>query len=88
MFNHSNFAIPKKWDNILRFFIVTPAMHYPHHDIDNRLMNLNFGNTLSIWDRIFNSYTDEHIIKFGTSDVPPGESKNFVAMLKLPFKNN
>lgn len=86
MFNHSNLAIPKKLDRFLRLFIVTPAMHYPHHDTSNRLMNLNYGNTLSIWDRIFNSYTDEDVIKFGTRDVAPGESKDFVAMLKLPFK--
>ena len=86
MFNHSNLAIPKSWDKFLRLFIVTPAMHYPHHDVDNRLMNLNYGNTLSVWDRLFGSYTDEDIIKFGTNDVAPEESKNFVALMKMPFK--
>ena len=86
MFNHSNLAIPKNIDKILRWFIVTPAMHYPHHDTSNRLMNMNYGNTLSIWDRLFNSYTDDEVNKFGTSDVAPEESKNFIALMKMPFK--
>lgn len=86
MFNHSNLALSKKLDQILRKLIVTPAMHYPHHDVSNRLMNLNYGNTLSVWDRIFGTYTNEDIKEFGTSDVAPEESSNFVAMLKLPFK--
>lgn len=88
MFNHSNLAIPKKWDKLLRLFIVTPDMHYPHHDVDNRLMNLNFGNTLSLWDRLFKSYTDEKIIKFGTRDVIDNDSNNYIKMLKLPFKKS
>lgn len=86
MFNHSNLAVPKKIDKFLRLFIVTPAMHYPHHDTSNRLMNMNYGNTLSLWDRLFKTYTKEEVKKFGTNDVAPEESKNFIALMKLPFK--
>lgn len=86
MFNHSNIKISQKFDTFLRLFIVTPEMHFPHHDTDNRLMNLNYGNTLSIWDRLFRTYTTEPIKQFGTTDVAPDESKDFFKLMKMPFK--
>ncbi len=56
LFSHSNFRIPLKLDYLLRWLIVTPDMHRIHHSIDSKELNLNFGNILSIWDRIFKSY--------------------------------
>lgn len=56
LFNHSNLAIPRKTDQVLRKFIVTPDMHRVHHSTDIQEMHHNFGFNLSIWDRWFNSY--------------------------------
>ncbi|WP_419168251.1 sterol desaturase family protein [Halobacteriovorax sp.] len=58
MFNHSNIFIPKKIDNILRCFIVTPDMHRIHHSIKKNEHNSNFGFNLSIWDFIFKTYKE------------------------------
>lgn len=65
IFNHGNFVIPKQIDNVLRWFIVTPAMHYPHHSPNKKLTNQNFGNILSIWDRLLGTYTNESDKLFG-----------------------
>lgn len=59
LFNHSNLALPKKLDNLLRSIIVTPDMHRVHHSIYPNETNSNYGFNLSYWDRIFDSYIKE-----------------------------
>jgi sterol desaturase/sphingolipid hydroxylase (fatty acid hydroxylase superfamily) len=46
MFNHSNIYIPEGFDNVLRWFVVTPDMHRVHHSILTRETNSNFGFNL------------------------------------------
>lgn len=72
LFNHGNFRISPKLDKWLRWIIVTPAMHYPHHSPKKELTNMNFGNILSIWDRIFGTYTHKMDTVFGL-DFPKKE---------------
>ena len=59
MFNHANIALPAWFDGILRLFIVTPDMHRVHHSILRREHDSNYGFNLSIWDRLFGTYTAE-----------------------------
>ncbi|MEQ1652958.1 MAG: sterol desaturase family protein, partial [Hyphomicrobium sp.] len=57
MFNHANVALPQWLDRALRTFLVTPDMHRVHHSVIGRELNSNFGFNLSIWDRVFGTYT-------------------------------
>jgi len=57
MFNHSNVKLPLRFDRILRRFIVTPDMHRVHHSTRVSETNSNYGFSLSLWDRLFRSYT-------------------------------
>ena len=56
MFNHANIRLgaAERW---LRLAIVTPDMHRVHHSIYRDEHDTNFGFNLSIWDRIFGTYT-------------------------------
>lgn len=87
VFNHSNIKIPNKLDKILRLIIVTPAMHWPHHSPNKRYTNSNFGNFLSIWDRLFKTYTNYSNDTFGLDTLNKSESHSFKKLLLLPFKN-
>ena len=57
MFNHANLKLPIGLDRVLRQVIVTPDMHRVHHSIDRAEHDHNFGFMLSVWDRIFGTYT-------------------------------
>lgn len=57
MFNHANVALPAWLDRGLRTFLVTPDMHRVHHSVIGRELNSNYGFNLSIWDRLFGTYT-------------------------------
>lgn len=57
MFNHSNVKLPLGFDRLFRRFLVTPDMHRVHHSTIMAETNSNYGFSLSIWDRLFGSYT-------------------------------
>jgi sterol desaturase/sphingolipid hydroxylase (fatty acid hydroxylase superfamily) len=59
IFNHANWAIPPRVDRVLRWIIVTPDMHRVHHSVNRYEHDTNFGFCLSIWDRIFRTYTSD-----------------------------
>jgi sterol desaturase/sphingolipid hydroxylase (fatty acid hydroxylase superfamily) len=59
MFNHANIALPAWLDHALRLFIVTPDMHRVHHSVLRREHDSNFGFNLSLWDRLFRTYSAE-----------------------------
>ncbi len=49
-------------------YIVSPAQHQIHHSIDEKHFDKNFGSTLAVWDRLFNSWAGsktERVSKFG-----------------------
>ncbi len=66
LFHHSNISLPVKADKILRIFIVTPDMHRMHHSINPDEINSNYSSIISIWDRIFNTFT-----KWGNTKAMP-----------------
>lgn len=57
MFNHANLRLPASLDRWLRLFVVTPDMHRVHHSVDRAEHDTNFGFSISLWDRIFRTYT-------------------------------
>jgi sterol desaturase/sphingolipid hydroxylase (fatty acid hydroxylase superfamily) len=59
LFNHANLGLPAWLDRKLRWLIVTPDMHRVHHSVHRNEHDSNYGNTLSIWDRIFRTYIPE-----------------------------
>lgn len=56
MFNHANIALPLRLDKFIRTLVVTPDFHRVHHSVIGRETNSNYGFSLSIWDRLFNTY--------------------------------
>ena len=59
MFNHANMRLPLPVDRIVRLILVTPDMHRVHHSVHRHEADSNYGFALSIWDRLFGTYTDQ-----------------------------
>lgn len=91
MFNHSNISLPKGLEKRLRKLIVTPDMHRIHHSTVISEHNSNYGFALSIWDRLFHSYTeqpgtDQRKMGIGLNTFrEPGDCVSLPGMLLLPF---
>ena len=91
MFNHANFALPLWLDRIVRALVVTPDMHRVHHSIYRSEYDSNYGFNLSIWDRLFGTYTaqprDGHLgMTIGQKNHLNENPKKLVWSLMLPFK--
>lgn len=92
IFNHSNVYIAPSLDKKLRLFIVTPDMHRIHHSVFKPETNSNYGFSVSLWDRLFNTYTDEPKLGqknmvIGLDTIPPSESLSLSSLLLQPFKH-
>ncbi|MDA5093297.1 sterol desaturase family protein [Aliiroseovarius sp. KMU-50] len=91
MFNHANMRLPLAVDRVLRRVVVTPDMHRVHHSVHRHETDSNYGFFLSIWDRIFGTYTDqpqdghdEMVIGLQWQDERPGR---LGWSLMLPFRD-
>jgi sterol desaturase/sphingolipid hydroxylase (fatty acid hydroxylase superfamily) len=92
MFNHANVALPARLDAILRGAIVTPDMHRVHHSIIRREHDSNYGFNLSIWDRVFGTYTAQpekghQGMTIGLAPYQSADPTRIAWSLVLPFKD-
>jgi len=92
MFNHGNITLPKKFDRILRVFVVTPDMHRVHHSVQKRETNSNFGFSLSLWDKLFYTYLAHpeagHLqMEIGLKEYPNSDNTGLWALMLMPFRN-
>ena len=91
LFNHGNIMIPVQWDKRLRWLLVTPDMHRIHHSTTQTETDSNFGFSISIWDRLFGTYTDEPALgqsgmKIGLSQFRYSPAVTLKKLLLMPFK--
>lgn len=90
MFSHSNIKIHPKIEPFIRLFIVTPDMHRTHHSVETDETNSNFGFFISLWDRLFGTYTKEPVkghenMQIGLKRFREPKWQNFRWLIYLPF---
>lgn len=56
LWGHANLRLAEPLDRILRWGLVTPPMHHVHHSAEVRETDSNFGEMVSLWDRLFGTY--------------------------------
>lgn len=86
-FTHANFGMPVGLDRRLSWLVVTPNMHKFHHHRDLPWTDSNYGNILSIWDRLLGTrvYEDVLDVRYGLNVLPEETDQSLVYQLKLPF---
>jgi len=87
LIQHSNVALPERWDRLMRYIIVTPNMHRVHHSMKREETDSNYASVLSFCDRIFGSYreSDPRTVVFGLESERSEEDQKVINLLKLPF---
>ncbi|HRI59402.1 MAG TPA: sterol desaturase family protein [Saprospiraceae bacterium] len=86
---HSNLRLPGRVDRVLSWMLVTPNMHHVHHHFQQPYTDSNFGDILSVWDRLFGTFArlDAHEVMFGVDTCPVDAAQaNGLALLQLPFR--
>lgn len=57
LLEHTNVRVWPPLDRMLSWLVVTPNMHKVHHSEDPREADTNFGNILSVCDRVLRTFT-------------------------------
>jgi len=53
LFSHMNVWLPDKLNTVISFIFITPNLHRVHHHYKQPYTDSNYGDILSIWDRLF-----------------------------------
>jgi sterol desaturase/sphingolipid hydroxylase (fatty acid hydroxylase superfamily) len=90
MFNHGNVELPRWLDRIVRPFLVTPDMHLVHHSTTVTEQQSNYGFALTMWDRLFGTYTAESTSgreaqPIGIAEAQDSRPGSFLWSAKLPL---
>ena len=88
---HGNIRLPERLERWLQPVLVTVDMHRVHHSVVFEQANSNYGAVLSIWDRLFGTFTrinrtQHDRIVFGVRELPPRECLKPSAMLLTPWR--
>lgn len=92
LITHADVALPMRLDRALRLVFVTPDWHRVHHSAHRVETNGNYGNILSVWDRIFGSCIpqprDGHPeMLIGLDAFRADQAQTVKALLLQPFSN-
>lgn len=90
LFSHTDLALPARVDAILRSVLVTPDFHRVHHSVHRPETDSNYGNWLTLWDRLFRSYIaqprDGHpSMRIGLEEFHSPRWQTLRQALMLPF---
>jgi len=93
MFNHGNVQLPPRIESMLRWIVVTPAMHRVHHSVALCETNSNFGFNLPWWDQLFGTYRSEPAVghdrlTIGLDQFRDPRELRLDRMLIQPFRGN
>ncbi|WP_419803021.1 sterol desaturase family protein [Mucilaginibacter sp.] len=86
---HTTFRLPRKINNIIGKVFITPNLHHVHHHYQLPHTDRNYGDVLSIWDRLFGTFgeLEERDTVFGIdTHMEPATNGIFMNTLKIPFQ--
>lgn len=89
LFEHANIRVRPMIDRSLCWVVVTPHMHKFHHSRQQQQTDSNYGNILSVFDRMFGTYTStEHVeqIQYGLDEFNSDSRLSVIDLLKLPWR--
>src|SRR5262249_21763111 len=82
---HANIRLWAPVDRVLSLFWVTPNVHKIHHSRQRTETNSNYGNILTLYDRLLGTYTPAeraHAVIYGLDDVDPVRTGPFQAFCR------
>lgn len=90
LLTHADIAIPHAWDRQLRRVLVTPDWHRVHHSMHRDETDSNYGNILSLWDRLFCSRVEQprdghRGMTIGLDQFRDSQEQTLIALLRQPL---
>ena len=88
--NHADVRPASRLSALCSTFLVTPAFHHRHHSPDQRSTDSNYGEVLTIWDRLLGSVSSVggEVNRYGLGERHDRVAGNFFSQLLLPFQSS
>lgn len=85
VFHHANLRLPRAFERVLGWLVVTPRLHGTHHAIEPYHLDSNFGTILTVWDRVHRTFAAP--VENPVLGIPemPAARLGLVRSLALPF---
>ena len=88
---HANIRLWAPLDRVASLVWVTPNVHKIHHSRQRAETNSNYGNVLTIYDRLLGTFTSsdraESVI-YGLDEVDPTRIASFRGLVSMPFQSD
>jgi sterol desaturase/sphingolipid hydroxylase (fatty acid hydroxylase superfamily)/protein-tyrosine-phosphatase len=84
LLEHANLRVRPAFDRVLSALWVTPNMHKIHHSRERMEANSNYGNLLSIYDRMLRTFTPTErafSVVYGLDDTDPAAVRSLSSLL-------
>ncbi len=88
IFAHVNYRLPERIDKYAGLIFITPNLHHVHHHYKQPYTDCNYGDVLSIWDRLFGTFyrLPADRVKFGLDTfMEEKENNRYLSLIKIPF---
>ncbi len=86
LFHHSNLRLPARFEAGLRLLLVTPSHHWVHHHAAHAETNSNYGALLTLWDRLFGSWSKTQRTPEMRIGVEDEGDASLAALAAAPFR--
>jgi sterol desaturase/sphingolipid hydroxylase (fatty acid hydroxylase superfamily) len=86
---HANLSVVPALDAAVSRIWVTPNMHKVHHSRVLAETDSNYGNLLSLYDRVLGTFTPTEralSVTYGLDDVDPADATSFVGLNTMPWR--
>jgi len=86
---HSNIRLWRPLDRVVSLVWVTPNVHKIHHSRDLVETNSNYGNVLTVYDRMLGTFTSAdraESVVYGLDEADPTRIASFGGLLSMPFQ--
>jgi sterol desaturase/sphingolipid hydroxylase (fatty acid hydroxylase superfamily) len=91
LLEHANIRLPHRLDRLLSLVFSWPHMHKVHHSRDTRYTDTNYGNIVSLWDRLFFTFTPSRHgvnIVYGLDGFDDPATQTTAGLLVMPFRDD
>ena len=87
-FTHADVDLPPALDRVIGWLFVSPRMHKFHHHDTAPWTDRNYGNILSVWDRLFGTLVDGDVrkVRYGLDVADARRGDDLGYQLLLPFR--
>lgn len=88
LFAHVNYRLPDRIDKYAGLIFITPNLHHVHHHYKQPYTDCNYGDVLSIWDRLFGTFgrLPANEVVFGLDTfIEEKETGRYLSLIKIPF---